>query len=443
MLKVNSKEIMQGDTFLALKGPNKDGHDYIDEAIDNGAACIIATHGEYPVKTIIVDDTKTYLANYLKDLYSDKIEKIKIIGIVGTGGKTVTADIICQFLNNLNQKTAYIGTTGFYIDGKKEKLSQDTPDLYNIYELINESVKSECEYLILEVSSYAILNRHLEGIKFDGCVFTNLILNDIQNKEEYINTKVEAFKKIKRNGFAIINKDDPSWEMFSFPQNNNIYYGKKDSTYNISDIKITYENTTFKINDKQITINLLGKNNVYDFMAAYSLVSSMSFEDEEIDEATLKLHAPDGRYQNIPYKTNLIIIDYAYKPNTVQSIITETKSFLKGKLITIIGCKGNEPIENRNLLGKITTDLSDYVIFTTDNPGHEKEEDILHDMTNNLQKDNFEKIISRKEAIKKGINMLTENDILLILGKGHEDVQIIGNDKIPFKDYDEVMKIVK
>ena len=143
------------------------------------------------------------------------------------------------------------------------------------------------------------------------------------------------------------------------------------------------------------------------------------------------------------YNNRLIIIDYAYNPDTIKSIIKETKKFSEGRIITIVGCGGDRSKAKRPLIGKIVTDNCDYVIFTTDNPRNEKEEDILDDITENLTKDNFETIISRKEAIKKGINMLEEKDILLILGKGHEDVQIIGNDEFPLKDYDEVIKDIK
>ena len=183
--------------------------------------------------------------------------------------------------------------------------------------------------------------------------------------------------------------------------------------------------------------------NVYNYLAAFALINTLGFIEDDIIEATKHLVAPDGRYQNIMSNNRLIIIDYAFNPDTIKNVIKETKKFSEGKIITIVGCGGDRSKAKRPIIGKIVTDLSDYVIFTTDNPRHEKEEDILNDITMNLESNNFEKIISRKEAIKKGINMLAEKDILLILGKGHEDVQIIGNDEFPLKDYDEVIKDIK
>ncbi len=443
MLRVNSKTVEPGDTFLALKGPRTDGHDYINEAIEKGAACIIASHGEYPVKTIIVDDTRTYLAGYLKELNMAKLEKIKIVGVVGTGGKTLTSDIIYQLLNSLGVKTAYIGTNGFYCGEKHQKLKEATPDIYIIYDLINKAIDDECEFIIIEASSKAILQRHLEGIKFDACIFTNLILDNIKNKELYLNSKLDLFKKIKGSGYAIINKNDPQAEKFTLTQNKNIFYGTKDANYNVSRIKLFYDHTEFKINNFEINSPLIGSYNVYNYLAAFALINTLGFIEDDIIEATKHLVAPDGRYQNIMSNNRLIIIDYAFNPDTIKNVIKETKKFSEGKIITIVGCGGDRSKAKRPIIGKIVTDLSDYVIFTTDNPRHEKEEDILNDITMNLESNNFEKIISRKEAIKKGINMLAEKDILLILGKGHEDVQIIGNDEFPLKDYDEVIKDIK
>ena len=191
MLRVNSKKVKPGDTFLALQGPYTDGHDYIGEAIDKGAACIIATHGEYPVKTIITEDTRTYLSNYLKELNLEKLEKIKLIAVTGTYGKTVTSDLLYQLLNSLNIKTAYIGTNGFYLDGKIKKTSSTTPDIYEIYELIGEAVDSECEVVIIETSSNAIAQRHIEGLRFDAAIFTNFTPNKYVDKNKYLNDKIE------------------------------------------------------------------------------------------------------------------------------------------------------------------------------------------------------------------------------------------------------------
>ena len=443
MLRVDSRKVEPGDTFLALKGPYTDGHDYIDDAIDKGAACIIASHGEYQVKTIITDDTRTYLSNYLKELNLEKIKKIKLIGIAGTAGKTVTGDLIYQLLNNLNMKTAYIGTNGFYLDGKVHKISSSTPDIYELYELINKAIDENCENIVIEISSKAVKQRHIEGLRFDIAVFTNFVAHQRKDKEDYLNTKIELFKMIKKGGYAIINKKDPYYECFALPQNNNIFYGTLDSDYPMRKINAGYEYTEFTLGKNTIKMPLIGPYNMLNYAAAYITAKTLNFNDEEIISATLSMYPIDGRVENIKYKDSLIIIDYAYSLDTINNVIKEAKKIAQGKIVTLIGCGGERRKDKRPLIGKLVSENSDFAIFTSDNPRHENEEDIINDMTKDLEKNNYISIPNRKEAIKKGISMLEDKDILLVLGKGHENFQQIGSNEFPFKDYDEVMKIIK
>lgn len=443
MLRVDSRKVEPGDTFLALTGPYTDGHEYINEAIDKGAVCVIATHGDYPVKTIITEDTRTYLSNYLKELNYERLEKIKLIGLTGTTGKTVTGDLIYQLLNTLNMKTAYIGTNGFYIDGKIKKISSSTPDIYEIYELINEAIDNECKNVIIEVSSNAMNQRHLEGLRFDIAIFTNFVAHQRKDKEDYLNTKKELFKMLKKSGTAIINKKDPYFEYFALPQNTNIFYGTLDSDYPLRQISTNYNFTEFNLGKNRIKMPLIGPYNIYNYAAAFITAKTLGFDDEAIISATLSMHPIDGRFEQIKYKDSLIIIDYAYDLDTINNVIKKAKKIAKGRIITLIGCGGERRQDKRPLIGKFVSENSDIAIFTADNPRHENEENIINDMIKDLDKDNYQIIVNRKEAIKKGISLLEDQDILLILGKGHEDSQIIGGDEFPFKDRDEVMKIIK
>lgn len=445
MLRVNSKKVLPGDTFLALKGKEKDGHDFIEEAIDKGAACIIASHGEYDVKTIMVPDTRTYLSNYLRELHLEAFKKIKIIGIIGTYGKTSTGSILHQMLNKLNSKTAYLGTLGFYINEKKEQTKETTPDLYEIYEYINRAMEEECENIIIELSSGAIKKRHLEGLRFDLAIYTGMITQGKTEEEikEYLNTKIETFKMLNKDGIAIINIDDAYHEYFILPQNTNITYGKNDSNYKLSSISLNYDKTYLKINDDNLEIPFIGSPNTYNFLAAYSTVLSMGFNKNEVISLIDKLSQIDGRYQGIKHEESLIIIDYAFTPELIDKVIKTTNEFKKGKVIILIGAGGDRRKEERPIIGKITTQNADHVIFTTDNPRYEEPESIIDEMVKGAEKENYEIIVNRKEAIKQAVKMLEGNDILLILGKGDEDSQIIGNDLFPLKDITEVKKYVK
>lgn len=444
MLKVNPKEITQGDTFLVLP-EIEDPEKQIEEAIDRGAVCIINNSGEYSVKTIIKKDTRTYLSNYLKELYINKLEQINIIAIAGTNGKTTSGFLAYQLLNSLESKTAQISTDGFYIDGKYEETKNPNPDIYEIYELINKAIENGCENIIIETSSQAIKDRHLEGIKFDMAVYTNTRTKDLDEHEiiENLNAKIELFKNIKRNGYAIINKDDKYYENFILTQNRNIYYGKTDSDYNISAINLTYEGIEFNINDKRIKLPILGSYNVYNFLVAYAIARALSFPEEMIIDQTEKLKPMDGRYQHIKNKNGLVIIDNADRKSNIKNVIKYTKEFCTGRLITLIGCDGDTDKEEREKIGKTIAKNSDYAIFTTADPKYDDPDHILYEMTRKLETDNYEIISSRREAIKKGISILGEKDILLVLGKGNEEYQIVGSDKIPYQDYAEVMKNIK
>lgn len=445
MLRVNSKDIMPGDTYLSLEDAENEGLNNIEEAIDKGAACIIANKGEYSVKTIIANDTRTYLSNYLRELYLEKMDKIKIIGVAGTAGKTLTGILLYQLLNKMGSKTAYLGTNGFFINDSKEETATTTPDIYDIYDYINRAIDNECDNIIVEVSSKAIENRYIEGLRFDIVVFTNLILksNTEEENQKYINTKIELFKMIKKNGFAIINKDDPYHEKFILPQNRNIFFGKNDSDYKISNIGLTYDYTEFDINGVHVELPLLASYNIYNYLAVYTIARVLEFDEKDIIEATMNLDQIDGRYQKVKHKDNLIIIDYAYNPEMIKNVITYTKEFNKNRIITIIGAEGDKRKEERQLIGKLVTENTDYVILTTDSPRYEKPEDIIDDIIKGINKDNYEVVINRKEAIKKGIDMLSDGDILLVLGRGHEENQVIGNDNFPLKDYNEVIKHAK
>lgn len=438
MLKVKAKEINPGDTYLSLPGDEEERKKQIEEAIDKGAACIITDKGEYEVKTIITPDTKTYLSNYLKELYFEKIDNIRIIGIVGRAGKTLTQNLITQTLNNLNSKTAYIGENDFYLDGKTTKIKTD---IYTIYENIGKAIDNNCENIIIEISSENISERQYEGLRFDIVIYTNIIGNKIT--EEYINSKIEPFKMIKKDGYAIINKKDPYYEKFALPQNNNIYYGTLDSDYKITNISLTYDYIEFSLNEKTIKLPILGSYNIYNFLNAFIIAKLLNFDEEEIVESIKKLKQVEGRYQTIKSKDNLIIIDNAYNEERIKSIIEYTKEFSKGTIITIIGCDSNIEKEERAKIGTVVTTMTDHVIFTSDNPRYEEPDDIIEDMTKNIENNNYEIIINRKEAIKKGINSLKNEDILLILGKGNQEYQIIGNDEFAHSDYKEVMKNIK
>jgi len=433
MLRIDANKIKPGDTFLALQNENYDGHEYISQAIDNGAVCVIANKGEYDVKTIIVEDTKTYLSNYLKELNFDKIDKIKLIGIVGTSGKTSVGNIIYQLSNKLNKKTAYIGSNAFHLNDNKINL-EVKPNIYQIYEFINQAIDNECQNIIIELSSNDTIQRNFEGLRFDIVIFTNYNENRIEKfqKSIYLNSKIEPFKMIKPNGHAIINKDDQYASSFTLVQNHNIFYGKSNCEYQIKNIKLDYEKTIFNINDKIVEIPLLNSYNVYNFTAAFIALQKLACFDEDIIEQALTLKPINCKYQTIRYKNNLIILDSADDLEKIDNIIKITKDFSQSKIIAILDIQ-NKP---KTLSTYLIQNLN-YVFFTTDNNIYEQTQ---NEKLKALETNNSTFILNRKEALKKALSHLEEKDILLVLDVKNKKSS---SDILSFDDYNELTKLIR
>jgi len=431
MLKSNSKDIQNGDTFIALKGTKYDGHDYVLEAIKNGASMVIVEHGNYSVTTIKVKSTIDYLNSYLKAL----MPKISIIGITGTNGKTTTSYLIYQALNKLNIKCAYIGTIGFYLDKKIKDLNNTTPGNLELFDYINQAYHNGYQYIVMEVSSHALKQDRCSFIDYSYAIFTNLTEDHLDyhhNMKDYMESKQVLFSKLC-HGLNIINNDSSYSNDFKI--GNYITYGFKDSNYRISNLK-----KDIIINNVKYKNNLIGKYNVYNVSCAIILLLQLGIEPKKIQKVTSKLIAPPGRLEYLKYKSNYIFIDYAHTPDAVLKTIETVKYLRPNQIITIIGCGGNRDPYKRPIMGHIATSNSTHVIFTNDNPRLEKPEDIVNDIVKDLDNSNHEIILNRAKAIKKGIQLLKENDILLVLGKGHEDYQIIGKKKYPFSDYQEIKK---
>jgi len=444
-IKTDSRKVKQGDTFVAIIGNTVDGHDYIDMAIKNGATKIIAMHGSYEVETEIVQDTSKYLQDYLVNNYSNKFSNLKIIGVTGTNGKTTTCYLTYQLLNLLGKKACYIGTIGFYMDKIKRELPNTTPDILELYNLLFEAIDNNIEYVVMEVSSHALSLGRILGLHFDIGAFTNLTQDHLdyhKTMEEYKKAKLKILDYIKDDGKMIVNIDDNYGKYFV--NDKALTLGQEKSDYQITKFNLTNKNTniefTYQNKLYNITTNLIGKFNVYNYMTSLAIVNNLNINIDDIIAKTLDLYAPVGRCQIINKDTSIIVIDYAHTPDAVLKIIDSFKEVTKGRIITIIGCGGDRDPKKRPIMGNIATDNSDYVIFTNDNPRCEDEKKIMFDIVSGVTTDNYEIEHNRKIAIKKGIDLLRDNDTLLILGKGHEDYQIIGREKIHLSDIEEVKK---
>lgn len=446
-IKTDSRKVTKGDTFIALKGNTVDGHNYIQQAIDNGATKIIAEYGNYSVETMIVENTLEYLKNYLMDNYSKKVNELKLIGVTGTNGKTTTCYLIYQILNKLGIKTCYIGTIGCYIEEEILELSNTTPDILELYNLLLKAQEKNCQVVVMEVSSHSIDMERIKGLKFDLCAFTNLTQDHLdyhKTMENYCQTKAKIIDYLKNDGKIIVNVDDPYSKYFICDKS--LSLGKQGKDYQIIDYKLvnTYTEIKFNCNAKeyQVKTNLIGKFNIYNYLTSLAIVHNLNISVENILNITKDIKAPTGRAEIIKINNSIAVIDYAHTPDAVSKIISSFKEVTKGKIITIIGCGGNRDSKKRPIMGNIATLNSDYVIFTNDNPRCEDEKEIMKDILKGVTTNNYTIIYNRKDAIRKGLSLLEDDDSLLILGKGHEDYQIIGYDKIHLSDKEEVYKYI-
>lgn len=445
ILKTDSRQVQKGDIFVALKEENGDGHEFIANAIASGAKQIVAEYGLYSVDTLIVKDTKEYLINELEKQYHEELEDLKIIGITGTNGKTTSCFLLYQALNKLGKKCAYIGTIGYYKEEKVKDLNNTTPDVLELYEMLLDCKRDGYEYVTMEVSSHALDKNRIGKLMFDYVMFTNLTKDHLdyhKTMDDYLKAKLKLFDHKKENGIKIVNSDDEYAKYFI--DDKTITYGTYNATYTFEITEKNLEKSIFKLkNGDSITeysTELIGTYNIYNLVSIMIVLEHLNLLKQSIIS---ELKEPKGRMEKIKYNDSIIIVDYAHTPDAVWNVINTMKELDHNEIYTIIGCGGNRDKTKRPIMADIATKNSDYVIFTSDNPRNEDPQEILNDMVANLEQTNYELDKNRQNAIIKGIQRCTKNDILLILGKGHENYQLIQGVKYDFDDLDIVMNYIR
>ena len=330
-IKTDSRKVKKGDTFIAIKGNTVDGHDYIEKAIENGASKIVCEHGSYNVETIVVPDTKEYLQKYIVDNYKDIVNKLDIIGVTGTNGKTTTCFLTYQMLNKLGIKTAYIGTIGFYVENEVYELPNTTPEITEIYSMLTTALEKGCKAVVMEVSSHALSFKRVEGLSFTIEAFTNLTEDHLdyhKTMENYLKAKLLILDYLKDTGTIIVNNDDEYGKYFEKKNYKTIGFTKSD--YEV----ISYESTdsgtiiNFKYHEKNlsVTTNLRGKFNVYNYMTALAIINTYGIDIQKIFDITKDVFPPKGRCEQIKVRDAEAVIDYAHTPDAVEKIIN---SFLE------------------------------------------------------------------------------------------------------------------
>ena len=448
-IKIDSRKVEKGDTFVALRGATVDGHNYITQAIENGATKVVIDHDmDVPVEKLVVEDTDKWITDYISNTYQDEANKLNLIAVTGTNGKTTTAYLTYQILNKLGSKTAYIGTIGFYLpDEDFIELPNTTPNILDLYELILTAKEKGCKNVMMEVSSHALDMSRVKGLKYKVAAFTNLTQDHLdyhKTMENYLAAKMLILKQL--DGPMIINSDDPCAKKWLDNYTNTKTYGFNGTDYQIESYTDTEKGTLLKFKtpekEYEVETNLRSRFNVYNYITTLSLINNLGYSIEDILKVTPEIYPPKGRCEIIKVKNGEAVIDYAHTPDAVEKIIDAFTENKKGRVITIVGCGGDRDPKKRPIMGRIAAEKSDYVVFTSDNPRTEDPQKIMDDILAGVTTKNYEVELDRPKAIVKALDMIEENDAVLILGKGHEDYQIIGHEKHHLDDSEEVQKYI-
>ena len=453
-IEKNSKQIKEGYLFIAIKGFSVDGHNYIEDAINQGASAIMIEEGcnlksiKIPneITVIMAKNTREALAITSSNFYGNPSNKFKLIGVTGTKGKTTTTFMIKEILEKAGKKVGLIGTIATYINGKKVKDSdRTTPESLELQQTFSEMEKNGVEVVVMEVSSQSLKLHRVTGCEFDIVVFTNfsedhISPNEHPNMEDYFNSKLKLFEMCKT---GIVNTDDLHGAKIPrlFPESNITTYGI-DNYANVlaKDITITNSYVDFKVKitdrNERVKTCIPGRFSVYNSLAAICVVKKFGISPEVIKEALLSVRIP-GRSELVDNKLEIpIMIDYAHSPESLQNILEAVKSYTRGKVISVFGCGGDRDSSKRAIMGEISGRIADYTFITSDNPRTENPNDIVNQIEEGIKKTKgkYSVVVDRIEAIRQAIKMATKRDIIVLAGKGHEPYQEINGVKHPFDE---------
>lgn len=454
-IKINSKEVIPGDLFICTMGVTADRHDFIDQAIENGASAIVVSKDieKKSVPVIKVDNTNEELSKLCQKFYDYPNKELTMIGITGTDGKTSTATIIQTLIGK--EKCGYIGTNG---RSWKEKIADDnpntTPDETILYKFLREFKDDDCNYAVMEASSEAYYRKRLENLEFDVSCYTNVTPEHINihgSFENYIECKKELFRSTKKDGHCILNIDEEHYEDMKSACNGIVYtYGKNDqATLQIVDYQVFPTKTliTWKYQDNiyHIESPLLGDFNVYNLSAGMLVCLALGFDINELIQ-NIKDIKVSGRLELLKTDTPYyVMVDYAHTPNGIKNLLNFVHTLDINRSIVVIGSAGERDYLKRPIMGKTVLDNASYAIFTYEDPRSEEPIDIIHMLISDVKDTytNYEIEVDRHTAIEKAINMAQEKDMVLVLGKGNETYQKLKHEVIYFNDIEECYRAVE
>ena len=459
-LVADSRKVAAGDLFVAVKGTGADGHDFIDKAVQQGATAVVAEHvpAGLPseVTWIEVDDSAEVLGLLASAWYDYPSERMIVVGVTGTNGKTTIATLLYQLMRTAGYNAGLLSTVCNYVDGEAVPSTHTTPDPLELQALLGRMADAGCAYVFMEVSSHSVVQRRIAGIAFDGGIFTNLTRDHLdyhKTVDNYLRAKKKFFDDLPPTAFALTNLDDKNGKvMLQNTQANRYTYSMRTlADYKGKLLESSFDGMTLQINGREVTVPLVGEFNASNLLAIYGASQLLRLDRDDALVLLSTLHPVAGRFECVRGGGKTAIVDYAHTPDalknvlgTIRQVLTTGKS--KGKILTVVGCGGNRDKGKRPLMARQAFAESDTLILTSDNPRFEKPADILADMTAAFDADEMNQVLvieNREQAIRTAARLAGEGDIILIAGKGHETYQEIEGVKHPFNDKEIIEKLFK
>ncbi len=455
-LALDSRKVSESTLFFALRGTQVDGHEYIQKAIQKGAVAIVCE--EFPenlqndIAYIRVQNTSQILGIAASNFYDNPSQKLKLVGITGTNGKTTTATLLFNLFKSLGYKTGLLSTILYQVDNVSVEATHTTPDAIRINELLNQMVEAGCAFAFMEVSSHAIAQERISGLTFAGGVFTNLTHDHLDYHltfKEYLNAKKKFFDQLPTSAFALSNADDKNGKVMlqNTRASKHFYSLKTLAEFKGRIIENHFDGIQMNINNKELFALLPGIFNAYNILAVYGTAVLLHQEEEEILTGISQLRGAEGRFETLQSESGITaFIDYAHSPDALENVLKTINSLrtFNEKLITVVGAGGDRDRTKRPKMAKIVSTLSDTIILTSDNPRTEDPEQIIAEMLVGIdpaKKNKTMLIINRKEAIKTAFNLANPGDLILIAGKGHEKYQEVNGVRHPFDDKKVIMEL--
>jgi UDP-N-acetylmuramoyl-L-alanyl-D-glutamate--2,6-diaminopimelate ligase len=455
----DSRKVSKGDVFIAIKGGTVDGHKFIASVIENGAVAVVCeellpAEINTNVTYILVKDSKEALAYMVDNYFDNPSQEINLVGVTGTNGKTTIASLLYSLFKKLGYKVGLLSTVKVMIDDKEFPATHTTPDSISINACLKQMVDSGVEYCFMEVSSHGIHQKRTKGLHFAGGVFTNLTHDHLDYHNtfaEYRDVKKSFFDELPKTAFALVNIDDKNGSVMlqNTEAKKYTYALKTVADYKAKILESQLNGLLLTINTHEVWTKLIGEFNAYNLLAIYGVADLLGVDAMENLRLISELESVSGRFQYVISDSGITaVVDYAHTPDALKNVLETINSIRthNEKLITVVGCGGDRDKTKRPKMAHIATELSNQVIFTSDNPRSEDPAVIIEEMEVGVEPQNFKKYISivdRKQAIKTASKMAEKGDIVLIAGKGHETYQEIKGVKTDFDDYKVVSEFLK